>query len=166
MPLTEPVTLEEVRAHMNKDQSEDWDNTYLQLLITACRTQMERQLGIYLVQRLVVEHYRRPCCGMVYQEPFHLKYGPVVGTPVLKDLQGNVVEFTPIGDEWPKYYFPYAVDITYIAGYDELPGDLKLALLMNIATAYENRENTTNEQVNLVSNTARKLAASYNRNVF
>jgi len=165
--MIEPISLDEAKQYIRIDADDNFDDRVIQTIITGQRLNMERQLSIWLVNRTVTENYRRACCGMIYPEPFSLKYGPVVGDVVIKDTSGNNISVDNVGSsEWPVFILPTNADITYNAGYDCLPDDLRLALLQNIATAYENRENSTTESVNEVVNTTRKLSQPYSRNVF
>jgi hypothetical protein len=164
----EPVTIQEARDFLRIDSDDEQDDI-LCLLITAAREEMEKRLCLSLIQRSgVVEHFRKPCCGGIIGSK-GLKYGPVVGDVLIKDIQGNVVELENCGtDEFPKYNFTYSVDVTYTAGYtpSTIPAALKRSLLMIVGTGYKDRENTTELSSNMVKENAYKIAQPFSRNVF
>lgn len=165
--MAEPVTLAEVKKYIREDEDYDYNDDLLSSLITAERIAMERQLGIIIMQREVTEAYRKPCCGQYNYCGYALQNVPVGGDVVIKDLSGNTVEFDNIGtDEYPVFKFTYSTNLTFTAGYDEVPEDLKLALKLRVATAYMQRENFSTESINKVPNNSNELMKTYNRNPF
>ena len=165
--MAEPVTKAEVKKYIREDEDYDYNDDLLDTLIAAERIAMERVLGIIIVKRDVTEAYRKPCCGQYIRYPYAVKNVPVIGDVVIKDLSGNIVEYDNIGQpDYPEYHFTYSTNLTFEAGYDVVPEDIKLALLMRVATAYMQRENFSTESINKVPNNSNELMKTYSRNIF
>lgn len=162
----EPVSPDEVRFFMRRDEDETWDDDLIASLIEAQRQAMEIDLGIALVKRTVTENYRgTPCCGYIAAwQRWKPKYGPVSG------LEAKLIDGTPVtpdnygSAEWPVLLLSYNADITYTAGYNTVPEPLKTALKMRVSTLYQNRENVGGEA--RAAFDSRKLERLYDRNIF
>jgi uncharacterized phiE125 gp8 family phage protein len=167
--MAEPVTLSEAKLYMRIDDDYTYDDAVINTIITAQRVAMERELALSLIEKTgLTFNYRRPCCGVYYRSLTSIPNGPVTSI-VIKNTAGDVVTPENLGAEaFPAYCFTYSADVTYSAGYtaSNVPTDIKLALLMRVATSYKNREDSTNEQVNTVINASRKLSRQESRNIF
>lgn len=163
----EPVTTAEARNYMRIDPDDLSQDGLIAVLITAQREVMEQELSLSLVKRRVTENYRHACCGMIGPQAFRPKWSPVIGEVTFKDMSGNCIEVPNHGTEqYPLYHLTYSTDITYDSGYVILPEALKTALLQRVATAYENRENSSSEGMNKVVNHSAQLERAFSRNVF
>lgn len=158
---TEPVTIAEVKSHTRIDFTDE--DTYLYMLITACRKELEQYLGLSIVQKEVtLEH------DSGYE--WELPYGPVIsidsvtrrkGTDVLGIGEYDTIDAADYIRQGNLYYPGYGRYVTvytagYLpqitepgytgyqppvlgAGYFTLPMDIKLQLLRLIAYRYEHR---------------------------
>ena len=130
-PAKEPVTLEEVKAHLRinpGDSSEDQD--ILQPLIPAAREYCEQRTGRALAPQT-----------LSFQAGAGINYFP--RTPFLEVLSaqdgaGDVAYSLDSMGEWIQLPRPALVE--YRAGYDPLPRTLRQAMLLLIAHWYANRE--------------------------
>lgn len=158
-PAIEPITLAEARKWLRGPESEDDD--LIDRLIRGRREAMERNEGLALItQTWTLRFDRFPHCGEI-----QIKKRPVQSITSIKylDQAGAQQTLTPIVDYqvdtysfiariFPAYQKSWpltqcvvnAVEIEFKAGYgdnlDDVPQDLKDALLLRIADKYENRE--------------------------
>lgn len=162
-PESEPVTLDEAKAHLRVDGSDD--DTYITTLIKVARQLCEAYSGLsFLTQSREIKLDRFPCARTII-----LPHGPVqsvddftyldsngdsvpliLNTDYRVDLHSDIprVEYV---SSWPLLPWPQtnnqfnSVTIAYTAGYmnddhDQLPEVIKQAVLMTVATLYENRQ--------------------------
>lgn len=131
--VTEPVTLEQVKSHLAVTASDD--DVYLTLLIKAARGAIEKYTGLSLVEKTVTVTLDN------YEGDYSLPYGPVIGTPVVLDGDGDEVDSTFSGTLHPNLATPKSagLSVSYVAGYDVVPADLKLAILHEIAYQFQHR---------------------------
>lgn len=140
--VTEPVTLAELKAHLNITYSDD-DN-YLTFLISACRMAVEMFCNISIVQK--------ECSIMVdVAQEIELPYGPVqsFSSASLKtgagEYEGQTLNdsFEVDGDEGSFMLFnPLSCGrwkLVYDVGYETVPKDLKLDILRICGYCYENK---------------------------
>lgn len=153
---SEFITLAEAKAHLRIDF--DDENTYINTLIAAARKKIEDYTGcsLLLTEITVVMENGKP--------GIELPYGPYKDFFLLKDGQGDLIaadDYTLKGTEFIILDQSVSTDITmtYNAGYtvDNLPPDLKLAVLHQITHFYENRGDGS------VSESAKHLANNYRR---
>lgn len=169
-PVTEPVSLDEAKNFMRIDADYSFDDGIILMMITANREYLEGELGLSLVPKTGLKYkYTRPCCGQIQR--VYLPYGPV--TNVVYTNTDDVVQDAPTNlspdDYYPAYRLYYSGTLTYDAGNwgSAFPAGLKLALLMRVATNYENRENfVVGQTVNEVTQNADQMAFKYSRNLY
>src|SRR5204863_95683 len=155
---TEPVTLAEVKTHLNITDSDN--DIKLTALITQCRRAIEEYCNISII-------FKRVVLVAEFQEEWQLPYGPVIG------LEGVESQESTIGSGMPSYktlesgwqqegdmfwagfntdWFGWAdyearsrrvgnrflqrLRLTYTVGYDVVPQSLKLGILNEIAYRY------------------------------
>lgn len=150
-PGSEPVTLEEAKAHLKVDGSDE--DVYITSLITVARSLCETYAGLSFVtqtRRVELDGF----CG----RDVILPYGPVTGitsfvysdpegieqsidnTTYRLDMQSGLSKVR-VTESWPYTNRTLNnVVIEYTAGYAEVPAVIKHAILMTLATLYENRQ--------------------------
>lgn len=144
---TEPVTLQEMKDYLRLEGSEDespgdefdFDDDLLEELITEGRIWVEKFTGLHLIQKdLQVVLLNQ--AGMI-ELP-----GPVTGTIVIDDTEGEVIEadsYDFIGSSFPKLVTTFSDRITleYEAGYTPttIPKGLKGAIKCYVAYFFERR---------------------------
>ena len=168
--MAEPITLAEAKKFMRIDEDYAYDDAIIEIMIQANREYLEGELGLSLVPKTNLKYkYTRPCCGQLQR--IYLPYGPV--EDVVYTNTDNVVQDAPTNlspdDNYPAYRLYYSGTLTYNAGNwgDVFPASLKLALLMLVATNYENRENfVVGQTVTPVTQNALNLASKYSRNLY
>lgn len=121
---TEPVTLAEAKTFLNID-FDDWDDL-LTMLIKASRIQSEKVTGQAYGAKVI------QVTGNTFDERIY-PVGPYVSDVTWADEDN---------DE----------DYRYNAGFDTCPDDLKVAILQRVATGFAQRENGTNESMNMALN--------------
>lgn len=155
----EPVTLAEAKAYMRIDADYTDDDNLISLIIVSAREELEKYTGLsFMVKEL--NYYTEKL-------KFEIPYGPVSQILYVKDKQGNDIDYSLEGLEFPVMQANQSgVNVLYTAGYLQLPKALKLAMLKQIATDYEYRENFIDGSVSELSNDAMSLAFKYSRNLF
>lgn len=167
--VTEPVTRSEVKAHLRIDSTDD--DLYLDSLITYARQIIENYTYTSLVEKeitlTIAFKNRISGYNSYFVEPFYfwteLPYGPVQSIDDVLDKQEQVItedRYYTRGNGFMQWSgnFTEPITITYTAGYETLPPQLKLALLSEIAFRYENRG-----EAEAISKVARTLAHPYKR---
>jgi hypothetical protein len=129
----EPVTLDEVKAFCGVDFTE-FDNE-LDVIRTAARIQCEQYTGLSLIPKQV-KCVLSNCAGYI-----EVPFGPVAGTPVVKDQDGGTVTASFQGNDFKRMAYPYDAYLTleYTAGYSVLPSNFKMAILNQCKFMYDNR---------------------------
>ncbi len=169
-PVVEPITLAEAKAFMRIDPDYDFDDTVINTLISANREWLEGELGLSLIPRSGLKYkFTKPCCGQCVNT--YIPYGPVneISATYITDNQPYTLTNAGADDYYPYYKLNNSVNITYSAGdwQGNFPAGLKLALLMLVATNYENRENfVVGQTVNTVTQNAMTMAFKYSRNLY
>lgn len=173
-PSEEPVTTDDAKLHLKvTDSTED---TYILNLIKTATKLCESDSGLsFITQERTVKLDYFPC-------EIILPYGPVVSvdTFTYADSDGatqNMVENTdyyldtsselarikPV-DEWPTTKDKLnAVNIVYTAGYGaaaDVPEVIKQAILMQVASLYENRQDEVNGNMFSMNWSSRRLLDS------
>jgi len=157
-PEAEPVTVAEAKQHLRVDGSDE--DTYIEMLIKVARQMCEVYSGLsFLTQQREIKLDSFPCGNI------SLPYGPVQsiddfvyfdgddssqtmtdGTDYTKDFNYQPARIQRI-NSWPTVYNKMSsVVISYTAGYanddhDPLPDVIKSAILLQVGTLYENRQN-------------------------
>lgn len=130
--VTEPVTLDEVKAHLAI--TFDDDDNLLTGMIKSSRQAMERFTAVSLVARTVQ-------AILHVSGRMELPYGPVVAITASLDSNGetlDIADTTTYGLGFKSVGYGYH-DLTYTAGYEVIPADLKRAILEDVAWHYEHR---------------------------
>lgn len=149
----EPVTLTEVKRYLRIGFNDDDED--ITAMITAAREWVEDVTGVTLVTRTVTCRVH-----LVSGQSVELPSGPQQSEPVV----------TPDSDASETYTVstgPYVTisgcgdySVSYTAGYDSIPGMLKLAIKAKVAALYERRgENESSPE----SSTAYEYLRAYKR---
>ncbi len=131
----EPVAVNEAKEWCKIDLSDDDD--LIEALITVARQMCEDYSNIGFLARTVTVNINNANGG------FCLPYGPVISDPEATDENGDSIDLT--------YHFgqimsPYGrFTVTYRAGYETLPANLKTALKAQVLYLYENRGDADNK---------------------
>lgn len=145
-PITEPVTLDEVKTYIRKDFPDD-DTDVLPDMITAAREWAEETAGITIVNRritAVLEVFNR-------QE---LPYGPVI---TIQDATKYHLQ----GSLFPRVIGNGEITLTYDAGYGtSVPESIKLAIMAKVASTDAHRGDEDKQHY---AEIAHQLLAPYNR---
>lgn len=133
-PPAMPVTLEEFKLFAGIDIDED-DTLIENTLIPAGVMICERATNISFIPRTITAHLNNGNGGN------YLPMGPVRNTPTAEDYEGNAVEAVFRNQEFVQVISPKSeyIAITYEAGYEILPADLKTAVLNQVRYLYDNR---------------------------
>ena len=155
-PVLEPVSLDEVKAHLRLTGSDDDD--YLSALIVAARLQVETSIRRVLIdQTWRVWRDDWPADGLV-----ELPIGPVrsIAEIVVFDADGEPTTLSPLARQLDAASTPArlkllgtgptpgrplnGIEIDVVAGFGpsglSVPQPLRLAITMLVARWYENRE--------------------------
>ncbi len=158
-PADTPVSLEEAKAHLRVDHTDDDD--VIKALIAAAVDHLDGWTGI-LGRSLVKQSLKQEFAGFGC---LRLQVGPVARVETISyfdsnnqsqtlpdtafvkrtDARGSYVDLPPQGI-WPSAYVrPDAVSVTYEAGSDaaSVPAAIKTAIMLMVASWYRNREATS-----------------------
>ena len=182
---SEPVTSEEAKNFCKVTGTQD--DALFAILISAARQSLEKYTNSSFVEKTIHATWIKPPDNM----EFELPYGPHIAVSKVYriDSEGTETALTVNTDYWiygdqdfvlyvNQYWSTSGVvtensyRIEYTAGYGKsgttelLPDALMLAILKEVATQYDIRENITSESVNELSNAARRLADPYRRKLW
>lgn len=158
-PTSEPVTVDEVKAHLRIDH--DDEDVYLGLLITAAR----RYAETWLRRQLITATYKLrldcfPCweieiprppfvsvTTLTYLNTSNISTTLTENTHFTKDIYREPgIIFPAYGLTWPSTYdVPNAVTLTYVAGYGDatdVPEEVRYGILLLVGEMYDKREPT------------------------
>jgi hypothetical protein len=138
----EPVTVEEVKRFLRVDYTDD--DVMLEGMIRASREQLERRLNISIPLQEVEVYWPE------YAPTDIVPYGPVVEWD---DLTIDGVDQTPPNDDTFRLD-KGALYATYTAGHDEVPDELKRAIMKLVKVDYDG-EGDTEKIINSVSHYSR-----------
>lgn len=181
--VTEPVSATEAKLFCKVSGTAEDD--LFTILIKSARQAIEK----YTQSSLGTKELYATWLNMPDDMKFELPYGPIqsVDAVYIIDEEGAETELTLNSGYYvygsqdivlsiPKFWssgsiLSYTVRIEYTAGYggtgvDALPSALKLAVLKQIATDYELRENIVIGGATVLANEAKKLAAPYRKKVW
>ena len=128
----EPLTLQEAKDWCKIEQ--DTDDVIVTALIIAARRMCESFSGIGFISKTVTAVINNSNGGFI------LPYGPVTVDPTGVDANSNDLNITyPLG----MLDTTGIMQVTYTAGYADLPEDLKTALKCQVLFLYENRGEST-----------------------
>lgn len=182
-PANEPVLLSEAKAWLKVDGTDE--DSIINALIIAARRMCEDYASLsFVTQTRQIKLDRFPC-GFPYK--ILLPYGPVqeITSFTYVDSDGATTSLIPgtdytanlhsyIASTWPLNGWPAtkciaeAVTIEYTAGYqndpdqqielqNRIPAEIKQAILMQIATLYENRQDEVSGSLNLIGWNSRTI---------
>ena len=161
----EPVTVEEAKQYCRIDADYTGDDALIQELISSARSHIEMWANISLIRKRV----------KVYSDTHQtlwLPRSPVIEIESVIDEEGEPIEYNDAVINKVKIQHRGGYFVTYLAGYGEVPADLKLAVLKQVSTDYDNRENffvnANSQQLTGVdlSNSTKKLVKPYSRNLW
>lgn len=152
-PLSEPVTLDEVKAHLRVDHK--GENDLLNSLIATARTFLESQTQLALmtqIWRLCLDHWPNDHCVMLHKSPVQSidqieqfdanGDGQIISTSeMLLDGNAHPARLYTNRQSMPEQAIN-GIEITFTAGFNsasEVPDMLKRALLIHTAQMYEFR---------------------------
>ena len=156
-PISEPVSLSEVKTHLRltTDTTED---TLITSLIERARLYWENRTGRALASQTREAHRSRWPAGDYFEIPdpplssvTSLIYVDSAGTETtmtattdyLVDADSDVGRIVlPYGTNWPSFisYPIRPIRVRYVCGYTDTPEPIKHAMLLTIGNWYENRE--------------------------
>jgi hypothetical protein len=130
--VAEQITLTEVKQYCGIDSDFILDDALLTRLITASRVHFETLYGISIIPKTLQQ----------YSDSYtvELLQGPVGTITAVTDSDGNDVEYTEKGLNYPTIYpSSKPVTVTYTAGFADgtLPEDLKQSILMKVRSLYD-----------------------------
>lgn len=169
----EPVTLAEAKRHLNLQFDTEGsyeftdDDTKITSLITSARMAIEKFTGLSLIPKVITAVIQNEKGGI------DLPFGPVTEFTSLTDEDDEEIEaddYKLQGLQFKKLKSPCKAYMTavYDAGYtpDNIPGDLKEAILHQLAFLYKNRGDQDKEYAASqtgFSESAKRLAFPYRR---
>jgi len=144
--ITEPVTLTQAKNYLrlegftsdeSGEQEFDFDDTLIEAMITEGRMWVEKFTGQFIVPRTLT-------VALLNQAGYYELPGPLIGSVVLTDSEGDTIEstdYTIIGNQYPKIVdkFCNRITATYEAGYTDYPKWVEDSILAYVAWAYEHR---------------------------
>lgn len=157
--VSEPVTLQEAKDYMRI--SSDAEDDLIEELITSARERMEKYTGLSLGEKTLRTYW------FYFHVPTEIPYGPVTDIISVVDDNDVELEYTARGLQYKvlEAYSTQGVLIEYQAGFAVVPKGLKLAILKQVSTDYENRENyVVGEMAYELSSDAKRQAQPYCRN--
>ena len=156
---TEPVTLQEAKDYMRI--SSESENDLIEELITSARERIEKFTGLSLGEKTLRAYW------FYFHIPQEIPYGPVTLIDSVVNDDDVAVEYVARGLQYKmlEAYSTTGLTIEYEAGFAVAPKGLKLAILKQVSTDYENRENySIYDQAYELSSDARRQAQPYCRN--
>jgi uncharacterized phiE125 gp8 family phage protein len=163
-PEVEPVTLDEVKAHLRI--THDLEDDLLTSLIATARQKLDGPRGL-LGRCLITQQWKATLDGFSREIVFPFAPVSAVSAITYRDpagieqtLAANAYVVSGLGDDelgsigpvrgksWPFIpYFPGSVSITFTAGYgdgpEDVPEPVRTAIKMLVGHLYENREAVT-----------------------
>lgn len=144
-PVSEPVGLQETKDYLrledydetssNPTDEFDFDDDLITAYITEARMWVEQFTGIHVIPK-TLRVYATSGAGLLSIP------GPVTGTIIVKDKNGNVItdaEFIGISFKKMLSVYDGMINLTYTAGYADAPDWVKNAIKAYVAYAYEHR---------------------------
>ena len=155
----EPVTLQEAKDYMRI--SSESENDLIEELITSARERIEKFTGLSLGEKTLKAYW------FYFHIPQEIPYGPVTLIESVVNDEDVALEYTARGLQYKmlESYSTTGLTIEYEAGFAVCPKGLKLAILKQVSTDYENRENySIYDQAYELSSDAKRQAQPYCRN--
>lgn len=154
----EPVTLEFLKDHLAID-FEDWDDLLEELLLSA-REEVEAYTGLTLVDANITARWEE----LTTRE---LPYGPVKSITSVQDKDDeNITSHTLEGIDFKTIKADRCEPtvVKYLAGYDEVPAGLRLAIMKLATDHFKNRSGISMDQfTQKLPNDWKSVAKKYSR---
>jgi hypothetical protein len=127
-------TLAEAKKYMRVDPDYIQEDDLIQSMLDAAVSWCEEYTGLAFSQRAFSQYSEKPF--------FDLDFYPLVSIQSVKNVNLDSVSYSQGSTFYPKIFPAYpGVSVQYTAGYsNNLPSNLKIAILMFANTLYENRE--------------------------
>ena len=181
--VTEPVSVAEAKLYCKVQDSAD--DTLWPILITSARRMLEKYTSCSFAEKTIHATW----VEVPKQNYVELPYGPIISVDHIYriDEEGTEEELTlnsdyyVLGDQdaivkivsyWSSgTILVNSIRAEYKAGYDnaateDLPMELKLAILKQVATDYELRENIVAGVTTVLSNESKVLAGPYRKKLW
>lgn len=156
-PTDEPITLDEAKAQLRVELDMNVENDLIRRLITAARQWAETYMQRPIVTQTVTAKFPAFSARMALPYSGNLQSVTSVSyqdsddaTQTLATTVYGVDDYTEPAaiylrhdQDWPETFTdPNAISVVYTAGYavDDVPSDIKSALLLMIGHLFENRE--------------------------
>lgn len=132
-PLSQVVTMDQIKQHLNIELNDDSNNTKLDMLKYSAIHEVETYIQKNLKLKRMIQSY------IEVNGTIDLYYGPVTEIESVKDSAGNNLSHT-VSDLNNKItaYNSGGMVVTYIGGYLPLPYDIQNAVLDIIAVDFDN----------------------------
>ena len=181
---TEPVTLAEAKLFLKVTGTEE--DSLITDLITSARRMLEKYTSSSFGTKTLHATWVEPTADDLYELPYgphrsvdHVYRIDAEGTETAQTvnvdywIRGDQDFYITIGKKWSTGY-PVSTDslrVEYTAGYggtttEALPDELKVAILKQVATDYELRENISLSGGTVLSNESKTLANPYRRKLW
>jgi uncharacterized phiE125 gp8 family phage protein len=181
--VTEPVTAVEAKLYCKVQDTAD--DSLFTILITSARRMLEKYTSCSFAKKTIHATWVETPDDNIIELP----YGPIISVDKVYriDEEGTEEELTLNSDYFvmgdqdaiiriTKYWssgnvHENSIRVEYKAGYGDtatepLPTELKLAILKQIATDYELRENITAGTMTVLSNESKVLAGPYRKKLW
>jgi uncharacterized phiE125 gp8 family phage protein len=173
---TYPISYLEAKAHLRLDS--DVEKSYVDMLIAAVTAYAETEIETTLASRAItVTHYD---CNKYGPNKYLVPQGPVNSITSVTDGRGTLLSvtgydviheghqtFVVIDDAtYEPASHDYPLVIVYSAGLATIPADIKLALLIHLATLYQNREGVLTGTVTDVEFSLKSIYHHHRRSEF
>jgi len=156
---SEPVSVSEAKAYMRVTDSDD--DTLIGELITSARQRLERFTGLSFGAKTLKARWDS------MDSWAELPYQPKAVITGCVDDDGVTLVYESRGLDYKQVYCntQYGVTFTYTVSWTTFPKALKEAILKEVSTAYENRENFyIDGTMTELCNSAKYLAQPFSRN--
>ena len=156
---SEPVSVQEAKDYMRISNNEE--DTLIEELITSARQRLEGFTNRSFGTKTLKVRWNE-LNG--WQE---LPYSPIqsITSVVNDDLTALTYESKGLEVKQVEVFSFDGVIVQYVAGFTTLPKALKEAILKEVSTSYENRENyILADSATILSNEAKALASRFSRN--
>jgi uncharacterized phiE125 gp8 family phage protein len=179
---TEPITTTEAKLYCHVTGTAE--DSLFTILIAAARKALEKYTSSSFGEKVIHATW----VNLPEDNELELPYGPIISVDHVYSIDSEGAEeeetlntdYSVYGNQdavikAPIFYSTSlgarSIRVEYTAGYGDtltepLPDELKLAILKQIATDYQLRENISNEGATILSNASRSLAAPYRRKLW
>lgn len=141
-PATRPVDWLLAKAHLRLDDAAD--KAGIELAIDAATDYAQEAMACSLVEQEITATFYAG-------EPIHLPRGPLLAVASVTDDNDTVItdyDVERVGNSDRlkiNVGFTYPLTVVYTAGYETVPASIRQAILMHVATLYNNRETVTDK---------------------